>query len=160
MPSLKPIHAALAVALALGAAGQSLLPASAQVFRSRMDQGKKECEGKHGTFKQDNPTSPTSDTYTCTYANKIDSCVASTGKCTTKEMPAPKPAAAAPAKSLAGTGNVSKDELKKVCAKNKAWMFSEEKSGAYSCLDSAAGIAINCKNKNDCTEAHTPVHAR
>ena len=161
MPSLKPIHAALTVALALGAASPSLLPASAQVFKSRMDQGKKECEGKHGTFKQENPSSPASDTYTCTYANKIDHCVASTGKCTTKDMPAPKPASTAPAKSLAGTGHVSKDQLKTICARNKEWMFVEEKSSsAFSCMDSAAGIAINCKKNNDCTESHTPVHAR
>ena len=161
MPSLRPIHATLAFALALGVASQSLLPASAQVFRTRMDQGKKECEGNHGTFKEDNPTSATSDTYTCTYASKIDSCVASTGKCTSKDKPAPKPAAASTTKkSLLGTGNVNKDQLKKICAQNKDWMFVEEKqSAAFSCMDSADGVAINCKKNNDCTESRNPVHA-
>ena len=160
MPSLKPILTAFAVALALSAADQA--PASAQNFISRMDQGKKQCEGNHGTFKQENPSSPTSDTYTCTRTkdHKIDNCVASTGKCTTKDMPAPKPASTAPAKSLAGTGDVSKDALKKICARNKEWMFTEEKSSsAFSCMDTAAGIAINCKKNNDCTEAHTQVRA-
>jgi hypothetical protein len=169
MPSLKPIHAALAIAVALGAASQSLAPASAQKFISRMDQGKKECEGKHGKFKQENPTSGASDTYTCTYEHKTEHCVASTGKCETKDMPGPKPAAAAPpapaatGRMLLGLGHIGKDELKKVCAKNKDWIFNvENPSGDYSCTDLYDGITILCKkeknNEKDCTEVHIPVH--
>jgi hypothetical protein len=157
MSLLKPIHIAFVVAFALGVAGQSLVPASAQVFVSRMDQGKKECEGKHGTFKQES-----SDNCACTYtsSHKVDHCAASTGKCSTSDMPAAASASSPSKKSLAGTGDVSKDELKKICARNKDWLFVEDKSGPYSCMDTAGGIAINCKNKNDCTEAHTQVHAR
>jgi hypothetical protein len=158
MPSLKPIHAALAVALALGAASQLLPPASAQVFKSRMDLGKKDCEGKHGTFKEEGLAS---DKYTCTYAHKIDNCIASTGKCTSKDIPALKPAAAATGKkSLLGTGHVTRAELKKICAQNQAWTFAEERSSsAFSCNDSTNGVAINCKKNNDCAEVHNPVHA-
>jgi hypothetical protein len=159
MPSLKPIHAALAVALALGAASQLLPPASAQVFKSRMDLGKKDCESKHGAFKDEGLTS---DKYTCTYAHKIDNCLASTGKCTSKDIPAPKPAAGAtPKKSLLGTGHVTKAELKRICAQDKSWIYSEEKGKTlFSCVDRNDGVAINCTKEKDCAEVHTPVHAR
>ena len=171
MSALKPILlAALAVALALDAASQSLQPTHAQVFISRMDLGKKNCEAKHGKFEIDGLL--TSDKYTCTYASehKVDHCVASSGKCTTTETAAPKAAAApkeapktaaaTPAKSLAGTGDVSKSELKAICAKNSAWQFTVENSGAYSCMDVANGIAVNCKKEKDCTENHVQVRAR
>jgi hypothetical protein len=164
MPSLKPILAALAVALAVSAANQPLSPASAQVFKSRMDQGKDDCEKtKHGKFAIDGLI--TSDKYTCTRDkdHKIDHCQASTGKCDTKEITAPKPAAAATPKrkSLLGTGHVTKAELKKICAQDKAWLYNEEKSSTrFSCMDTADGVAINCTKEKDCTEAHTPVHAR
>jgi len=63
---------------------------------------------------------------------------------------------------LLGLGHIGKDELKKICAKNKDWIFNvENPSGAYSCTDMYDGIAINCKkeknNEKDCTEVHTPV---
>jgi hypothetical protein len=161
-PTLKPILFVVSIALALGAASQP--PVSAQVFKSRMDLGQKDCEGKHGKFENGGLSS---DKYTCTRASehKVDHCVASTGKCTTTDMPAAKatPAAAAPAapaKSLAGTGDVSKAGLKDICAKNSAWQFTVERSGGYSCMDVAAGIAINCKKERDCTESHVPVRAR
>ena len=174
MSALKSILlTALAVALALDAASQSLLPTHAQVFISRMDLGKKNCEAKHGKFEIDGLI--TSDKYICTYTSehKVDHCVASSGKCTTTDTsppkaagasaaPAPKAAAAAtPAKSLAGTGDVSKSELKAICAKNSAWQFTVENSGGgYSCMDVANGIAVNCKKEKDCTENHVQVHAR
>ncbi len=69
-------------------------------------------------------------------------------------------AAATPAKSLAGTGDVSKSELKAICAKNSAWQFTVETTGAYSCMDIANGIAVNCKKEKDCTENHVQVRAR
>jgi hypothetical protein len=156
MPPVKPIRAALVVALALCAVSHSLVPASGQVFRPRKDVAKKECADKHGTWADES-----SGGYSCTYPKerKILKCDKS-DKCSTSDMPAPKPAAAAPAKSLAGTGDRSESGLKEICAKNKAWMFTVEKSGAYSCVDSDAGIAINCTAKGRCTEAHTPVRAR
>jgi hypothetical protein len=171
MPSLKSILAATAVALV--AAAQPSAPASAQVFKSRMDLGKKACEDKHGKFEIDGLI--TSDKYTCTFASehKVDHCIASSGKCTTTETAAPKAAAAAPkaaaaapaaapapAKSLAGTGDVSKSELKAICAKNKDWQYTVEPTGAYSCMDIANGIAMNCTAKGRCTENHVPVRAR
>jgi hypothetical protein len=157
MPSLKPTCAALLLALALGAASQPPAPASAQVFKSRLDMGKKDCEGKHGKF--DGNLAANTYTYTCTFASehKVDHCDAGTGKCTTTNTSPAKSTSAAPApkKSLAGTGDVSKAELKKICAQNKDWMFVEEnKSSAFSCMDSAAHIAINCKKNNDCVESH------
>ena len=162
MPSLKPsftaIRAAFVVAVALGVAGQSLEPASAQVFRSRKDMAKKQCEEKHAKFSDES-----SGKYSCTdeKERKITKCDA-LDKCTTSDMPAPKSTSAAPAKpkSLLGTGHVTKAQLKKICAQNKDWIYSEEKSSTrFSCVDSADGVAINCKKENDCTEAHTPVHA-
>lgn len=158
MPLLKPIHAAFVVAVALGATGQSLGPASAQAFKSRMDQGKKACEDKHGTFKQES-----SDAYTCTYtsSHKIDHCAASTGKCTTSDTPAAASASSPSKKSLAGTGDQNKAALKRICAQNKDWMFTEEKgSSAFSCMDSDANIQINCKKDNDCTEHHGVYHPK
>jgi hypothetical protein len=164
MSSLKPIRAALVVALALSAASQPLAPASAQVFKSRLDLGKKDCEGKHGKFEGN----LAANTYTCTFAkeHKVDHCDAGTGKCTTTDTSPAKStstataAALASKKSLAGTGDVSKAELKKICAENKAWTFTEENSStAFSCMDSSAGIAINCKKNKDCVESHTQVHA-
>ena len=159
MPSvtsvLKPILFFVAIALAFDAANQSS-PTFAQVFKSRKDIAKKECSDKGGTWADESFSG-----YSCSYPreHKITKCDSS-DKCATKDMPAPKPASTAPAKSLAGTGDVSKSELKASCAKNNAWQFTVENSGAYSCMDTAAGIAINCKKEKDCTENHVPVRAR
>ena len=158
MPSLtsalKPMLLVVAAALAFDAVNQSS-PTFAQVFKSRKDIAKKECSDKGGTWADESYGG-----YSCTYAreHKVTKCDRS-DRC--KDMPTEKPAASAsaPAKSLAGTGDVSKSELKAICAKNSAWQFVVENSGAFSCMDTAAGIAINCKKEKDCTESHVPVHA-
>jgi hypothetical protein len=139
-------------ALAFAATAAFATAASAETFYQSKDFVKKNCEKKSGKFAE------SSGAYSCddSKSGTIMKCSAS-GQCTLDVKGVPS-SSAPKGKSLAGTGNQNKDALKRICSGVTGALFSVENSGAYSCVDPRAGIAINCKSSTNCTEAHTPVH--